>query len=308
MRWLTEMGVFAKVVEADGFGKAALQLGLTRSAVSKHVSRLEAGLGVKLLHRTTRAMSLTEAGQAVYTQCAVLAQAAEAAEAAAARLAVEPRGTLRISVSVAFGQRRLLPLLPSLLERYPELRVDVTLLDRFVDLAEEGFDVVLRLTDQPPETLAARHLATVCFVLCAAPDYLVRRDQPERPEDLAGHNCICQGHPKVLRDWRFTGPTGEVTQRVDGNALVNGSEAVRQLLIAGLGCGVLPDFVVADDLRGGRLTRLMPSYRPLGNFNNLHALYQPSRQGNPKVRAFIDWLVLHLADQSLAEPPDTTRM
>jgi DNA-binding transcriptional LysR family regulator len=296
MRWLTEMGVFAKVVDANGFGKAALQLGLTRSAVSKHVSRLEAGLGVKLLHRSTRAMSLTEAGQAVYLQCAQLVQAAQAAESVAARLAVAPCGTLRVSASVAFGHRRLLPLLPGLLAQYPELRVDVTLLDRFVDLAEEGFDVVLRLTDQPPETMAARHLAKVRFVLCAAPDYLARRGQPERPEDLAGHNCICQGHPKVLRDWRFTGPTGEVTPRVDGNVLVNGSEAVRHLLIAGLGCSILPDFVVADDLRTGRLINLMPGYRPLGNFNNLYALYQPSRQGSPKVRAFIDWLVVGLAD------------
>jgi len=308
MRWLMEMGVFAKVVEAEGFGKAALQLGLTRSAVSKHVNRLEAGLGVKLLFRTTRAMSLTEAGQAVYAECAVLAQAAEAAESVAANLAVAPRGTLRVSTSVAFGHRCLLPLLPGLLAQYPELRVDVTLLDRFVDLAEEGFDVVLRLTDLPPETLATRHLATVSFVLCAAPEYLARGGQPVRPEDLAGHNCICQGHPKVLRDWRFTGPTGEVTQRVDGNVWVNGSEAVRHLLLAGLGCSILPDFVVADDLRTGRLISLMPSYRPLGNFNNLHALYLPSRQGNPKVRALIDWLVLNLVDQSLTLSSDTTRM
>lgn len=308
MRWLTEMGVFAKVVDANGFGKAAMQLGLTRSAVSKHVSRLEAGLGVKLLHRSTRAMSLTEAGQAVYLQCAQLVQAAQAAESVAANLAVAPRGTLRVSTSVAFGQRCLLPLLPGLLAHYPELRVDVVLLDRFVDLAEEGFDVVLRLTDQPPETLAVRHLAQVRFVLCAAPEYLAQRGQPERPEDLAEHNCICQGHPKVLRDWRFTGPNGEVTQRVDGNALVNGSEAVRHLLIAGLGCSILPDFAVLDDLRTGRLVNLMPGYRALGNFNNVYALYQPSRQGNPKVRAFIDWLVLNLVDQSLTLPPDTTRM
>jgi len=308
MRWLTEMGVYAKVVEADGFGKAALQLGLTRSAVSKHVSRLEAGLGVKLLHRTTRAMSLTEAGQAVYAQCAVLTQAAESAVAAAACLAEAPRGNLRVSASVAFGQRCLLPLLPDLLERYPELRVDLTLLDRFVDLAEEGFDLVLRLTDHPPETLAARHLSGVRFMLCAAPEYLMRRGQPERPEDLAGHNCICQGHPSPLRDWRFAGPAGEMTQRVDGNVLVNGSEAVRHLLIAGLGIGLLPDFVVAEDLRAGRLRSLLSRHRPLGNFNNVYALYLTSRQGNTKVRAFIDWLVARLTDQSFALPPDTTRM
>ncbi len=201
----------------------------------------------------------------------------------------------------------MLPLLPDLLQRYSELRVDLTLLDRFVDLAEEGFDLVLRLTDQPPETLAARHLAPVSFVLCAAPAYLSRHGEPQQPQDLAGHNCVCQGNSPALRDWRFAGPTGEVTQRVDGNVLVNGSEAVRRLLIAGLGCGILPDFVVADDLRAGRLRSLLPKHRPLGNFNNVYALYLPSRHGNAKVRAFIDWLVARLPDQSFALPPETTR-
>lgn len=299
MRWLTEMGVFAKVVEAGGFGKAALQLGMARSAVSKQVSRLEAGLGVKLLHRTTRAMSLTEAGAAVYAQCAVLAQAGDAAIAAAGRLAAAPRGTLRVSASVAFGQRCLLPVLPDLLRRHPELRVDLALLDRFVDLAEEGFDVVLRLTDHPPEALAARHLAKVRFILCAAPDYLARHGEPRQPEDLAGHNCIRRNHPVVESDWRFIGPAGPVTTRVDGNVLVGGGEAVRQLLVAGLGCGIAPDFVVAEDLRAGHLVNLLPEYQPLGRFNNLYALYLPSRQGNPKVRAFIDHLAARLSSQAL---------
>ncbi len=291
MRLLTEMGVYAKVVDAEGFGKAAAQLGMTTSAVSKHVSRLEAGLGVKLLHRSTRAMSLTEAGRAVYVQCALLAQAGEAAEAAAACLVTIPRGTLRVSASPAYAQHHLLPCLPDLMARHPELRLDIALLDRFVDLAEEGFDVVLRLTDQPPDTLAARHLGPVRFVLCAAPDYLACHEAPLRPEDLSTHNCIRQGHPLLLSDWRFSGPEGETTVRVAGNVVVNGSEAVRQSLLAGLGCGVVPDFVVAEDLRAGNLASLLPAHRPLGNFNNLYALYLPSRQGNAKVRAFIDWLL-----------------
>lgn len=291
MRWLTEMGVFARVVELGGFSKAARNLGMTTSAVSKQVGRLEAGLGVTLLHRTTRALSLTEAGNAVFGQCQALLQAAEAAEAAASRLAIAPRGTLKISASVAFGQRRLLPLLPDFLARYPELNLEVTLLDRFVDLAEEGFDLVLRLCDHPPEGLAARHLGPVEFVLCAAPAYLARQGVPRLPEDLSDHACICQGTSVQHRDWCFLStPQREARARVAGRLVVNGGEAVRVALLAGLGCAVLPAFVVADDLAAGRLERLLPGFRPLGAFNNLYALYLPSRQSSTKVRACIDYL------------------
>lgn len=291
MRWLTEMGVYAKVVEAGGFAPAARQLGLTRSAVSKHVGRLEEGLGVKLLHRTTRAMSLTDAGQAVYEQCAVLAAAAEEAVAAAGRLTSAPRGWLRISATVALGHGVIVPALPGLLARYPELRVDLVLLDRNVDLAEEGFDLVLRYTDRPPEGLAARRLAGVEFVLCASPDYLARHPAPDSPADLSDHNCVRQGHPRAATEWLFDGPAGPEKVGIDGNAVVGGSEAARALLLAGLGCGILPGFMVAADLAAGRLVRLLPDYRPRGRYANLYALYLPSRQGNPKVRACIDWLL-----------------
>lgn len=291
MRWLTEMGVFAKVVEAGGFAPAARRLGLTRSAVSKHVGRLEEGLGVRLLHRTTRAMSLTEAGRSVYEQCARLAQAAEEAVAAAGRLSSTPRGWLRVSASVAFGHAVLVPALADLLARHPELRVDLALLDRNVDLAEEGFDLVLRFTDQPPEGLAARRVAGVRFVACAAPAYLARHGTPAVPADLAAHNCIRQGHPQPATAWAFDGPEGTVRVAIDGNAVVSGSEAVRTLLLEGLGCGILPEFMVAADLAAGRLVRLLPGHAPQGRFAHLYALYLPSRQGNPKVRAFIDWLL-----------------
>jgi DNA-binding transcriptional LysR family regulator len=291
MRWLTEMGVYAKVVEAGGFAPAARQLGLTRSAVSKHVGRLEEGLGVKLLHRTTRAMSLTDAGRSVYEQCALLTAAAEEAVAAAGRLSSAPRGWLKVSASVAFGHAVIVPALPDLLARHPELRVELALLDRNVDLAEEGYDLVLRYTDKPQEGLAARRLASVGFVLCASPDYLARHPAPVSPDDLAGHNCVRQGHPQAATEWLFDGPAGPEKVRIDGNAVVSGSEGVRALLLTGLGCGILPGFMVEADLAAGRLVRLLPEYRPRGRYANLYALYLPSRQANPKVRAFIDWLL-----------------
>jgi len=292
MRWLTEMGVFAKVVEAGNYATAARQLGWTRSAVSKQVTRLEAGLGVKLLHRSTRAMSLTEAGRSVYEQCARLAEAAEEAVAVAGRLSSAPRGWLKVSASVAFGHAALVPACAGLLARYPELRIDLAMLDRNVDLAEEGFDLVLRFTDAPPEGLAARHLARIEFVLCASPDYIARHGQPTTPADLAGHNCLRQGHPQPLQVWTFEDEAGGAAKvRIDGNLIASGSEAVRDLALDGLGCALLPDYMVRAALADGRLVRLLPAYRPRGAFANLYALYLPSRQGNPKVRAFIDWLV-----------------
>lgn len=297
MRWLTEMGVFAKVVDAGGFAPAARQLGLTRSAVSKHVGRLEAGLNVRLLHRTTRAMSLTDAGRSVYEQCARLAAAAEEAVAVAGRVASQPRGWLRVSASVAFGHAVLLPALPDLLARHPELRVELILLDRNVDLAEEGIDLVLRFTDQPAEGLAARRLAAIRFVPCASPDYLARRGMPRHPSDLAEHNCVRQGHPRPVSAWIFAGPEGMVKVDIDGNAVVSGSEAVRELLLAGLGFGILPDFMVDADLAAGRLLHLLPDYTPRARYSNLYALYPPSRQGNPKVRAFIDWLLERMPEE-----------
>lgn len=294
MRWLTEMGVFAKVVEARGFAQAARQLGLTRSAVSKHVARLEEGLNVRLLHRTTRAMSLTDAGRSVYEQCAVLLVAAEEAVAAANRVSRTPRGWLKVSASVAFGHTVLVPALPDLLTRYPELRIELSLLDRNVDLAEEGFDLVLRFTDQPQDALAARRLGPVHFVPCASPDYLSRCGTPRMPADLSHHNCIRQGHPRAVSTWNFEGPEGQIKVAIDGNAIVSGSEAVRELLLTGLGCGILPGFMVDADITAGRLVRLLPGYTPQARYNTLYALYPPSRQGNPKVRVFIDWLLARM--------------
>lgn len=288
---LNEMGVFAKVVDHGGFGKAAEYLGMTRSAVSKHIARLEADLGVKLLRRTTRSMSLTEAGHAVYVQCARLIEAAEEAEAVASRVSTVPRGTLRISTAVSFGQAVVLPALPALLEKYPEVTVDIELLDRNVDLVEEGYDLVLRLTDHPADGLVARKLMDVHHVLCASPGYLAKRGHPETPMDLATHECIRHGQPRPHSTWRFEGAEGSIDVLVSGHALVASSLAARTLALAGVGCAVSPDFMVGQDMAEKRLVPLLPGYRVRGAFAHVYALYLPAKQGNPKVRAFIDWML-----------------
>lgn len=304
MRLLMEMGVFAKVVDLGSFGKAAQQLGLTRSAVSKHINRLESGLGVKLLHRTTRAMSLTDAGRAVYEQCERLISAAEEAEAAASRLAIAPRGVLKISTTVAYGHAVIIPILSKFLQRYPDVVVELDLLDRNVDLAEEGYDLVIRLTDHPPEGLAARRLGTIRHVLCASPAYLQRSGQPQVPGDLIRHNCIRHGQPGPSNEWRFMGPQGVEEVTITGNAIVSSSIASRALLDDGVGCGMLPDYMVDEAIAVGRLTRLMADYQPLGPYGNVFALYLPTRQGNHKVRAFIDWMIETLCPD-LKEPITT---
>ncbi|HEY0633849.1 MAG TPA: LysR family transcriptional regulator [Gammaproteobacteria bacterium] len=291
MHWLTEMGMFAKVVELGGIGKAAQQLGVTRSAVSKHVSRLEAGLGVKLLHRTTRAMSLTDAGLVVYEQCARMLAAAEEAEAAATRLAIAPRGLLKISTTVAYGHGVVLPRLAEFLQRYPEVVVELDLLDRNVDLAYEGYDLVLRLTDHPPEGLAARRLAVIRHILCASPAYLARSGRPQVPDDLLAHNCLRHTQPGPCDEWRFLGAEGVVKVKISGNAIVSSSVASRTLALAGVGCGLLPDYMVKAEIEAGRLIPLLPDYPPIGGYGHLFALYLPTRQGNHKVRAFIDWML-----------------
>ncbi|MBT6118686.1 MAG: LysR family transcriptional regulator, partial [Rhodospirillaceae bacterium] len=190
MDHLAGMAVFAKVVEARSFTAAAEQLGLSKSAVSKQISRLEDRLGIRLLNRTTRRLSLTEAGAAYYERCARIVAEAEAADLAITHLQSEPRGVLQVNAPMSFGIAHVAPAIPDFLERYPELRVDMTLNDRVVDLVDEGFDVAIRIGALADSSLIARRLAESRMVAVAAPGYLQRHGAPDRPEDLERHNCL----------------------------------------------------------------------------------------------------------------------
>ena len=301
MMHLNEMAIFAKVVETKSFSAAARHLALTKSAVSKQVSRLEQALGVRLLNRTTRTLSLTGEGSAVYEHCARLVAAAEAAELAASQLVATPRGTIRLSAPVSFGTQHIAPAVPGFLARYPETRVELVLLDRFVDLADEGFDLVIRMSSQLPDGLVARRLLDIDFVVCAAPAYLERCGTPQTPADLATHNCLLYGHEGFGSTWLFHG--GPATQgkpdeqrvRVAGNYQVNSSEAVHSALRDGLGLALAPRLTVQDDLASGTLRAVLAGWQAIAPFNAAHALYLPNRQLSPKVRALIDHLVAHFA-------------
>jgi len=296
---LTAMAVFAKVVETKSFSAAAARLGLSKSSVSKQVTRLERSLNARLINRTTRRLSLTEVGSAFYEHCARMLAEAEAAESVVSRLRAAPRGVLKLTTPAAYGHLQIAPGIPELLARYPEMAVQIAMNDRPVDLAEEGFDLAIRLTYDPPPNVVARKLTTVSWMTCAAPAYLERHGAPRTPQELRGRNCLFYSFLESSIEWRFRSPQGETKVRVAGNFTANNSEAIREATLAGLGIALLPSFIVAADLRENRLHVVLGGYDVEGAVaNDVYALYLPTRYVSPKVRAFVDFFVERFA----AEP------
>lgn len=293
---LMGMAVFAKVAETKSFSAAAERLGVSKSAVSKQVTRLERSLNARLINRTTRRLSLTEIGTAFYEHCARMLAEAEAAESVVSRLRAAPRGVLRLTTPAAYGHLQIAPAMPDLLARYPEMAVQIAMNDRPVDLAEEGFDLAIRLTYNPPPNVVARKLTTVSWLICAAPTYLERHGEPRTPQDLRGRNCLFYSFLESAIEWRFRSQQGETKVRVAGNFTANNSEAIREAALAGLGVALLPSFIVAGDLRAGRLKVVLGGYEVEGAVaNDVYALYLPTRYVSPKVHAFVDFFVERFA-------------
>jgi len=281
--------VFVAVVENGGFSAAARALGISKSAVSKRINQLEAQLGVRLLHRTTRKLSLTEAGERYFEHASRALAAAGQAEDAVTELQGEPQGHLRISAPMSFGRLHVAPLIPKFLKRYPKLQIDLVMDDQKVDLVSGGFDVAIRAGNLPASTLIARKLAPVRQVLCASPDYIDRYDRPGTPAELSGHNCVLYSYSSDAGEWTLIGESGPETVTVSGSYQVNNSEALLEALREGIGIGRLPTFVAGPDLKTGRLVKLFESYR-LPDFT-LYAVF-PERQYLPaKVRAFLDFAI-----------------
>lgn len=287
---LGAMAVFAQVVEAEGFSAAARQLGVAKSSVSKQVSRLEDELGVRLLNRTTRRLSLTEAGRTFFQGCQRVVAEASAAESAVTHLGAAPRGRLNVGAPMSFGLRHISPVLPLLLGRCPELTVDLALNDRFVDLVEEGFDVGVRIAHLKDSSLVARRLAPSRNVLCAAPEYLAAHGMPRTVEDLTAHECLLYSYQASGGKWRFVGPGGRREMRVRGRLRANSGESLLAAALAGYGIVRLPTFICGDALRDGRLIRLLPEWGDPQE-TAINAIYPASRNLSPKVRVFIDFLV-----------------
>jgi len=289
MQDLERMAIFARVVETKSFSAAARRLGLSKSLVSKHVSQLEKSVGARLLNRTTRNMSLTEAGAVFYDHCARIVEELEEAKLAVGRLHSVTRGVLKLSASVAFGTLHIAPALPEFLARHPEVSIDMVITDRFVDMAEEGYDLAIRIAKDPGQNLVARRLAGVNRRMCATPEYFARRGVPRVPEDLLQHNCLTYTHFNPQDPWRLQGPTGEISVPASGNLRLNDDEALAQAVLGGLGVGLLPTFIIGQELQSGRLQAVLSEYVALER--QIYSVYLPNRHLSAKVRAFIDFLL-----------------
>jgi DNA-binding transcriptional LysR family regulator len=286
--------VFAQVVEQGSFAKAAARLGISTSACSRHVAELEAHLDARLLNRTTRRLSLTESGQAFYERCVQVLADLEEAEQTAAASAARPRGTLKLTCSISFGVRHVAPWVGAFAARHPEMRFDVQLSDRFVDLVEEGFDLAIRIGESPSQNLIARKLGETRLVPCAAPLYLREHGAPETPADLARHACLTYEYLPTRNTWRFTDRAGvEHAVRVAGPVHANNGEMLAAAAVEGIGIALEPDFIVAADLAAGRLVRILADYAPAPT--GIYAVYPSRRHLSAKVRAFVNFLAERFA-------------
>ncbi|MGH8744960.1 MAG: LysR family transcriptional regulator, partial [Burkholderiales bacterium] len=244
MQDLNDMVIFARVVEAKSFSEAARRMQASKSRVSKAVAKLERALGARLINRSTRGLSLTEVGAAFYEHCSRIVEEAEQAERIVSHHHAQPRGVLKVTASVAFGTLHVAPALPDFLARYPDVRIDMTIIDRIVDLVEEGFDVGIRITREPDLNLVARKIAPVRRVVCATPQYFARRGIPKTPHDLAQHNCLHYTAFGRTSQWHLRGPQKELVVPVAGSLRINDDEALSQAVIAGLGVALLPTFII----------------------------------------------------------------
>lgn len=285
---LQQVASFLAVVRAGSFVGAADATGLSKAAVSRHVSELEAALGVRLLHRTTRRLSLTDEGQRFHVRATELMEALEELEAETASSGGRASGLLRVNAPVTFGNLHLAPLWPRFLEANPGVRLDITLNDRVVDLVDEGYDLAIRITTLGSSQLVSRRFATTRMVLCASPGYLQAHGVPSHPRDLADHRVVAYSYWTGGDEWRFRGPGGAVSVRVQPCIRSNSGDTCRTVALQDQGVILQPDFLVGQDLRSGALVELMPEYRSLEL--GIHAVY-PSRKHLPmKTRRLVDFL------------------
>ncbi|MEP6876165.1 MAG: LysR family transcriptional regulator [Burkholderiales bacterium] len=281
--------VFVSVVGKQGFARAAEALNTSPANVTRYIGELESHLGTRLLNRHSRKLSLTESGEALFERAkAVLDDVAEA-EAVTASATLQPRGRLRINVPLSFGVLHLAPLWPKFAKLYPEVELDIALIDRVVDIVEEGYDLGVRISRTGSATHAARKLATSHNIVCASPAYLRKHGRPKRPSDLTEHTCIGYNYAASADEWKFTDDAGrEHGVRVPCVMHTNNGDTARAAALAGMGVIWQPTFLIGADLRAGTLVPLMPGYR-MHDIDVL-AVYPSRRHLSAKVRVMVDFL------------------
>lgn len=287
---LTSMKVFGSVVEAGSFASAARRLRLSRAVVTKHVAALEDRLKVRLLERTTRKLSVTEAGGRYYERCAQILVEIEDAEREAAHATAVPSGTLRITAPHTFASMHIAPHLAEFRRQFPDVELEITLSDRFVDLLEEGFDLAIRVADTLPESsLIARRLAACRFVVCGSPEYFKQHGEPQTPDDLAEHPCLGYTLSTREHNWVFVCPQNQrYVVNVTGPLRSNSGELLRSAAVGGAGVMLLPTFYVGEDLERGRLKAVLTDYRV--QEYGIYALYPSRKHLTAKVKSFVDFL------------------
>ena len=290
-----EMQTFHAVVDAGSFVKAAEALSLSKAAVSRYVADMETRLGVRLLHRTTRRLSLTDEGQMFYARSKELLAELEEAEAEVSSRSEAATGLLRVNAPFTFGILQLAPLWGQFKALHPKVALDITLADRLVDLVEEGYDVAIRIATLASSTLVSQQLATTRMVLCSSPGYLAQHGRPTHPSELAAHAVIAYVYWATRDEWRFDGPGGAVSVKTQPIMSTNNGDTCRALALAHQGVILQPSFLVGPDLAAGTLVELMPEYKSLEL--GIYAVYPTRKHVPAKVRALVDFLQTHFSRQ-----------
>ena len=292
-----EMQTFNAVVDAGSFVKAADALAMSKAAVSRYVVDMETRLGVRLLHRTTRRLSLTDEGQIFYIRSKeLLAELAEAEDEITSR-SEAATGLLRINAPFTFGVLHLAPLWGGFRAQHPHVKLEVTLADRLVDLVEEGYDVAIRIARLENSTLVSKKLASTRMVLCASPQYLKLHGTPMHPSELVDHAVISYSYWSTKDEWHFTGPLGAVSVKTNPCIHTNNGDTCRAAALANQGVILQPSFLVGDDLAAGTLVELMPEFRSLEL--GIYAVYPTRKHVSPKVRALLDFLTHHFSQPGM---------
>ncbi len=293
-----QMILFAKVVDNHGFSAAAREMGLTPSAISRQISHLEDRLGIRLLNRSTRRVSLTDVGRTFYIRCAEVSRNVVDAEELVRSLVDHPQGRLRVASTVAFAKAQLMPLMPEFIALNPDVKLSFELTDRFIDLVGEEIDVAIRFTEQLNDQSAiARKLAPNKRVFVASPDYLREFGVPKKPKDLVNFNCLQLSTVRAFNLWHFENGTSDSEIKIEGNFDANSADAVYHAALSGIGIAKLSTYLVNDALADGRLEQVLPDYWDATS--DILAVYSNKRNLSPNVRALVDFL----ADKLGPVPP-----
>jgi DNA-binding transcriptional LysR family regulator len=290
---LASMKVFVAVVDAGSFAAAAGKLDMSRAMASKYVMNLEDHLGTRLLNRTTRRLSVTESGSVFYERSVQIISDVTEAEQVAGHMSAVPRGILKITMPLSYGQHRLGPVIADYVRQYPQVKLDISFSDHKADLIEEGFDLAIRIGTLPGSGLIARKLGSGRVIVCASPDYLKRHGTPQTPEDLARHSCLGYTLSNSGDEWRLQRQGEEAAIRIAGPIRADNGDMLRLAALSGAGLIFQPHFIVSEDLQAGRLVQVLADYASaeLG----IYAIYPSRKHLSAKVRTFVDFLAGRLS-------------